>query len=132
MPVVGDDGAASLAASAVRLGPAGKLAYCSQTPFVQNATIRDSILFGSDFDKARYSATPEACSLAADLEVLPAGDSTEIGEKGVTLSGGQKARVSLARAVYADADLYLIDDPLSAVDVHVAQVGHRNRSVAAA
>lgn len=71
-----------------------------QTPWIQNKSIRDNILFNSKLDKARYIRTIEACQLERDLEILPAGDSTEIGEKGINLSGGQKARVSMARAVY--------------------------------
>jgi ABC-type multidrug transport system fused ATPase/permease subunit len=96
------------------------IAYVAQTPFIMNATLRENVLFGRAFDDARYRRVLAACALLPDLAQLPAGDATEIGEKGINLSGGQKARVSLARAVYADAELYLIDDPLSAVDAHVA------------
>jgi ATP-binding cassette, subfamily C (CFTR/MRP), member 1 len=82
-------------------------------------SIRDNILFGKPLDKARYINTIVACQLEKDLEILPAGDMTEIGEKGINLSGGQKARVSLARAVYADSDIILMDDPISALDANV-------------
>ena len=82
---------------------------------------RDNILFGKKFDKKKYEAVIEACALIPDLKVLPGGDKTEIGEKGINLSGGQKHRIALARACYSDADLYLLDDPLSAVDSHVAK-----------
>jgi len=86
----------------------GKIAYVSQTAWIQTGSIRDNILFGSPMDPNRYK------------EVLPIGDLTEIGERGVTLSGGQKQRVQLARALYQDADVYLLDDPFSAVDAHTA------------
>lgn len=99
----------------------GSIAYVSQTPWLMNGTVKENILFGSKLDPEFYQSTIKACSLTADLDILPDGDNTEIGEKGVSLSGGQKARVSLARAVYARADLYLLDDPLSAVDEHVGR-----------
>uniref|UniRef100_A0A8C7R409 ATP-binding cassette, sub-family C (CFTR/MRP), member 2 n=1 Tax=Oncorhynchus mykiss TaxID=8022 RepID=A0A8C7R409_ONCMY len=88
---------------------------------VQNATLRDNILFGYPLEDSRFQATLEACALGPDLELLPGGDQTEIGEKGINLSGGQKQRVSLARAAYSQADVYLLDDPLSAVDSHVGK-----------
>ncbi|XP_061189750.1 multidrug resistance-associated protein 1-like [Saccostrea echinata] len=97
----------------------GSIAYVSQQAWIQNATIQDNILFGFKLDKERYNRIVEACGLTPDLNMFPAGDQTEIGEKGINLSGGQKQRVSLARAVYNDADIYLLDDPLSAVDSHV-------------
>jgi ABC-type bacteriocin/lantibiotic exporter with double-glycine peptidase domain len=78
----------------------GKLSFVEQNPWIQNKTIRNNILFDKPMDRTRYIRTIEACQLERDLEILPAGDSTEIGEKGINLSGGQKARVSLARAVY--------------------------------
>ncbi|XP_015722689.1 canalicular multispecific organic anion transporter 1 isoform X1 [Coturnix japonica] len=99
----------------------GSLAYVPQQAWIQNATLRDNILFGSELDEARYQKVIKACALLPDLELLPAGDQTEIGEKGINLSGGQKQRVSLARAVYNDADIYILDDPLSAVDAHVGK-----------
>lgn len=82
-------------------------------------TLRENVLFGKEFDKRRYVETISACQLEPDLKTMQAGDMTEIGEKGINLSGGQKARVSLARAVYQDADIVLMDDPISALDAHV-------------
>ena len=82
-------------------------------------TIRDNILFGRELDVDRYNEVVEICQLGNDLDVLDGGDLTEIGEKGINLSGGQKARLSIARAVYADRDIILMDDPLSALDAHV-------------
>lgn len=93
----------------------GKIAYAPQQPWIQNATIRDNILFGRPFDEEFYKKVLNACSLRTDLEVLKYGDLTEIGEKGINLSGGQKQRISLARCVYSNSDLYLLDDSLSAV-----------------
>lgn len=100
----------------------GSLAYLTQTGLLVNATVRDNILFGEPYDEDKYRRTIEACELLSDFKNLPNGDQTEVGEKGATLSGGQKARVGLARAVYANKDIYLLDDPLSAVD---SRVGHR-------
>ncbi|RHY50243.1 hypothetical protein DYB30_011228 [Aphanomyces astaci] len=97
----------------------GDIAYFAQQPWIQNATIRDNILFGKPFDAAKYANVVEACALTKDIAELPAGDSTEIGQKGINLSGGQKARVSLARACYSDADIFVLDSPLSAVDAIV-------------
>ena len=82
-------------------------------------TIRDNILFGDELDPDRYNHTVHICQLGRDLEILEGGDLTEIGERGINLSGGQKARVSIARAVYTNADIVLMDDPLSALDAHV-------------
>ncbi|XP_055879588.1 ATP-binding cassette sub-family C member 10-like [Biomphalaria glabrata] len=96
-------------------------AYVAQEAWIQHATVRDNILFGRCYDSRRYELVLEACALIEDLKILPAGDMTEIGENGLTLSGGQKARVALARAVYQDKAVYLLDDPLSAVDAHVAK-----------
>uniref|UniRef100_A0A3Q3IQJ7 ATP-binding cassette sub-family C member 10 n=1 Tax=Monopterus albus TaxID=43700 RepID=A0A3Q3IQJ7_MONAL len=93
----------------------------SQEPWIQHASVRDNILFGRDYDPAFYQAVIEACALSDDFSVLPNGDRTEVGENGVTLSGGQKARLALARAVYMDKDIYLLDDPLAAVDTDVAE-----------
>lgn len=98
----------------------GSLLLCG-FPWVQNATVRSNILFGKPFDKARYKEVVHVCALEADLDVLPAGDLTEIGERGITLSGGQKARINLARAVYANQDIILLDDILSAVDARVGK-----------
>lgn len=82
---------------------------------------QDNIIFGLPLDPEYYQRVLEACALIPDLETLPGGDQTEIGEKGINLSGGQKQRVALARAVYSRADIYLLDDPLSAVDAHVGK-----------
>jgi ABC-type multidrug transport system fused ATPase/permease subunit len=99
----------------------GSVAYVSQQAWICNATVRDNIIFGKPFDQERYDRVLFASGLLPDLEILAAGDMTEIGERGINLSGGQKQRVSLARAAYQDADVYLMDDPLSAVDAHVDQ-----------
>ncbi|NXC00727.1 MRP1 protein, partial [Orthonyx spaldingii] len=99
----------------------GSVAYVSQQAWIQNDSLQENILFGSNLNRPYYELVLESCALLPDLEQLPNGDQTEIGERGVTLSGGQKQRVSLARAVYSNADLYLLDDPLSAVDVHVGK-----------
>uniref|UniRef100_A0A8K9UYB0 ABC-type glutathione-S-conjugate transporter n=1 Tax=Oncorhynchus mykiss TaxID=8022 RepID=A0A8K9UYB0_ONCMY len=99
----------------------GSVAYVPQQAWIQNATLKDNIVFGQERKESWYHRVVEACALLPDLEILPAGDGTEIGEKGLNLSGGQKQRVSLARAVYRKADVYLLDDPLSAVDAHVGQ-----------
>ncbi|GFR18764.1 multidrug resistance-associated protein 1, partial [Trichonephila clavata] len=104
---------------AVRIMKGGRLAYVSQQAWIQNTTLRQNILFVKPMDKKSYNSALSTCCLKPDIKILPGGDLTEIGEKGVNLSGGQKQRVSLARAVYQDADIYLLDDPLSAVDSHV-------------
>uniref|UniRef100_A0A8C2AT71 Multidrug resistance-associated protein 1 n=1 Tax=Cyprinus carpio TaxID=7962 RepID=A0A8C2AT71_CYPCA len=97
------------------------VAYVPQQAWIQNATLKDNILFGREAKDSWYEKVVEACALLPDLEVLPGGDLTEIGEKGVNLSGGQKQRVSVARAVYCNCAVYLLDDPLSAVDAHVGK-----------
>jgi ABC-type multidrug transport system fused ATPase/permease subunit len=100
----------------------GIVSYCSQSPWVVNDTIRGNILFGREFDEDRYNQVVQSCALLDDLAILPAGDMTEIGERGINLSGGQKARVALARSLYSpDTKLLLLDDPLSAVDSHVGE-----------
>ncbi|XP_048239875.1 multidrug resistance-associated protein 1-like [Haliotis rufescens] len=99
----------------------GRIAYVPQQAWIQNDTLQNNILFGKRMDRHLYDEVVECCALKADLDMLPAGDLTEIGERGINLSGGQKQRVSLARAVYNDADIYLLDDPLSAVDSHVGK-----------
>lgn len=98
----------------------GSLAFCNQ-PWIQNATVKENILFGSEFDKNRYNQVLTVCNLDMDLENFQDGDNTEIGERGITLSGGQKSRINLARAVYADKDIILLDDVLSAVDAKVGK-----------
>jgi ATP-binding cassette, subfamily C (CFTR/MRP), member 1 len=99
----------------------GTLAYVPQQAWIQNATLQDNITFGKPFNKRFYDQVVEACALKTDFAMLPGGDQTEIGEKGINLSGGQKQRVSIARAVYSRADIYIFDDPLSAVDSHVGK-----------
>ena len=99
----------------------GTISYVEQGSWIQNKTIKDNIVFANPYGDKRYKKTLEACQLERDLEILPAGDKTEIGEKGINLSGGQKARVSLARAVYANADIIMMDDPISALDATVGK-----------
>ncbi|XP_036838726.1 multidrug resistance-associated protein 4 isoform X2 [Oncorhynchus mykiss] len=99
----------------------GQLTYASQQPWVFPGTIRSNILFGKELHPQKYEKVLRACALKRDMELLPDGDLTVIGDRGATLSGGQKARVNLARAVYQDADIYLLDDPLSAVDAEVGR-----------
>ncbi|KAL3679834.1 hypothetical protein R1sor_022790 [Riccia sorocarpa] len=98
----------------------GKVAYVAQTAWIQTKSIRDNILFGRPMDAKRYAEAIQAAGLETDLKQMPFGDGTEIGERGINMSGGQKQRIQLARAVYADADVYLLDDPFSAVDAHTA------------
>ena len=115
----------------------GTLVYAPQIAWIFSGTIRENILFGEPYDESKYTRTIEACALTHDIQQFPDGDRTFVGERGVILSGGQRARVSLARAVYADADIFLFDDPLSAVDVKVGQhifekcikglLGHKTR-----
>ena len=90
----------------------GRMAYVPQQAWMENATLKDNILFGKPFNKNLYRRVIDGCSLRPDLEVLTAGDATEIGEKGINLSGGQKQRISMARSVYSNGDVYLLDDPL--------------------
>ncbi|XP_017970733.1 PREDICTED: ABC transporter C family member 12 isoform X2 [Theobroma cacao] len=99
----------------------GTVAYVPQVSWIFNATVRNNILFGSSFQPERYWKTIDVTALWHDLDILPDHDLTEIGERGVNISGGQKQRVSMARAVYSDSDVYIFDDPLSALDAHVAQ-----------
>ena len=99
----------------------GKIAYVPQQAWIQNSTLQGNITFGKRYNKELYDRVVEACALKQDLEMLPGGDQTEIGEKGINLSGGQKQRVSVARSVYSNGSLYLLDDPLSAVDAHVGK-----------
>eukprot|EP00057_Strongylocentrotus_purpuratus_P018833 XP_011673307.1 PREDICTED: multidrug resistance-associated protein 4 [Strongylocentrotus purpuratus] len=99
----------------------GRIAYASQQPWVFGGTIRENITFGKRFSDTKYRSIVRVCALTKDIEQLPDGDMTMVGERGVTLSGGQKARINLARALYDDADIYLLDDPLSAVDSEVSR-----------
>lgn len=98
----------------------GRLAYCSQQPWLQNTTVRANIIFGREFDPLWYSQVLQACDLSKDIESFPSKDQTEIGERGIMISGGQKARIALARAIYSRPSVYIFDDVLSAVDEHVA------------
>ncbi|KAJ2070050.1 hypothetical protein GGI08_000033, partial [Coemansia sp. S2] len=117
----------------------GRIGYVEQKPWIMNATFRDNVLMGADFDEAYFSQVVDACALAADVELFPKGDLTMIGTNGVNLSGGQKVRLALARALYLRADIYVLDDLLSAVDPHVERhivervlatdgiIGHKTR-----
>ncbi|NWX95541.1 MRP6 protein, partial [Nothoprocta ornata] len=99
----------------------GTVAYVPQQAWIQNASVEDNIIFGKEMDEMWFNSVIDACALQADLESFPAGPKSEIGEKGINISGGQKQRVNLARAVYQKASIYLLDDPLSALDAHVRQ-----------
>lgn len=100
----------------------GTKAYVEQEPFVISGTLKENILIGAEFDQKKFDKVVEVCCLEHDIKIMNKGIETEIGERGITVSGGQKARISLARAVYSDADIYLLDDPLSAVDPDVASL----------
>jgi ABC-type multidrug transport system fused ATPase/permease subunit len=100
---------------------ASSRAFCPQYAWIQNATLKENIIFGKPYKSKWYKEVINACALEPDLQILPAGDQTEIGERGITLSGGQKQRLNIARAIYFDADIVLMDDPLSAVDAHVGR-----------
>eukprot|EP01036_Dinobryon_divergens_P043051 gene43051-57264_t len=106
-------GECCLLSGTVQMPSDSSVAYVSQSPWIQNATIRDNILFGSAYDAERYEEVVRVCALHPDLVKLPAGDMTEIGEKGINLSGGQQQRVALARAAYSMSPTVLLDDPLS-------------------
>ncbi|KAH9480681.1 ATP-binding cassette transporter abc4 [Psilocybe cubensis] len=106
--------------SCFNLPRGGGIAFAAQDSWVQNATIRENILFGSAYDEVRYKKVIQQCALDKDLQMFEAGDATEVGEKGLTLSGGQKARVTLARAIYSPAKILLLDDVLAALDVHTS------------
>ncbi|XP_017022525.1 probable multidrug resistance-associated protein lethal(2)03659 [Drosophila kikkawai] len=99
----------------------GTMSYASQEPWLFSGTVRQNILFGQPMDRRRYAKVVKKCALERDFELLPFKDKTIVGERGASLSGGQKARISLARAVYRETSIYLLDDPLSAVDTHVAR-----------
>ncbi|KAM9997771.1 hypothetical protein ACTFIY_007409 [Dictyostelium cf. discoideum] len=103
------------------IGIKGSIAYVPQQAWIINATLKENIIFGKELDEEKYQKVLEVCALKRDIELFPQGDSVEIGERGINLSGGQKQRVSIARAVYSDADVYILDDPLSAVDSHVGK-----------
>ncbi|OEJ88398.1 Bile pigment transporter 1 [Hanseniaspora osmophila] len=116
----------AIAADPLKSGPKliyrGKsIAYCPQQAWITNSTFKENIVFGYRYDEQIYQATLKACQLLPDLKILPDGDATVVGEKGISLSGGQKARLALARAVYSRADIYLLDDVLSAVDAEVSK-----------
>ncbi|XP_011707046.1 PREDICTED: probable multidrug resistance-associated protein lethal(2)03659, partial [Wasmannia auropunctata] len=98
-----------------------RISYANQEPWIFNGTVRENILFGEPYDKARYMQVTNVCALTKDFRQFPQRDITLVGDRGILLSGGQKARINLARAVYKQADLYLLDDPLSAVDTRVAR-----------
>lgn len=114
-------GEARISEGSIRLNGDLRFAYAAQEAWITSDSFRDNILFGRAFESGRYEAVIEACSLQRDVELLPNGHDTLVGPKGVALSGGQRARLGLARAVYSPADVYLLDDPLSAVDARVAQ-----------
>ncbi|EGC38375.1 hypothetical protein DICPUDRAFT_148988 [Dictyostelium purpureum] len=99
----------------------GSIAYVSQQSWIMNATLRDNILFGKEYDEKKYQNVLDVCALRPDIALFPQGDMVEIGERGINLSGGQKQRVAIARSVYCDADIYVLDDVLSAVDAHVGK-----------
>ncbi|CAG2119240.1 unnamed protein product [Medioppia subpectinata] len=99
----------------------GSISYASQEPWNFNNSVRNNILFGTEYNESRYKRVVEVCALKRDFQIFPFGDKTLVGERGVSLSGGQKARITLARALYRNSDIVLMDDPLSAVDTSVAE-----------
>ncbi|EJF61844.1 P-loop containing nucleoside triphosphate hydrolase protein [Dichomitus squalens LYAD-421 SS1] len=107
--------------SFVALPRAGGVAYAAQESWIQSETIRENILFGAPYDEKRYNKVIKQCALERDLTLFDAGDKTEVGEKGIALSGGQKARITLARAVYSSAEILILDDVLAALDVHTSR-----------
>ncbi|THU52387.1 hypothetical protein C4D60_Mb10t03460 [Musa balbisiana] len=109
----------------------GSIAYVSQTSWTQSGTLRDNILYGKPMDEALYEKAIKSCALDKDIDNFDHGDLTEIGQRGLNMSGGQKQRIQLARAVYNDADIYLLDDPFSAVDAHTAAILFHVRTAAA-
>ncbi|EFN52562.1 hypothetical protein CHLNCDRAFT_138549 [Chlorella variabilis] len=119
-------GGASAAGAGVAAAPPvtvrGSVAYSSQVPWIVSSTVKENILFGQRYEATQYEAVLRACALEDDITALPAGDETELGERGINLSGGQKARLALARAAYSQAEIQLLDDPLSAVDPRVGRI----------
>ena len=125
-------------ASAAGARAVGKLSFCSQTPWILAGTVRENIIFGQPFSEERFHQVIDSCALQPDLDQFPSADGTELGEKGINLSGddkrhvqlfqevwfvgGQKARIALARAAYTGAHIHLLDDPLSAVDARVGRI----------
>lgn len=107
----------------------GSIAYVSQASWIQSGTIRDNILYGKPMEKSKYDKAIKVCALDKDIDSFDHGDLTEIGQRGLNMSGGQKQRIQLARAVYSDADIYLLDDPFSAVDAHTAATLFNVRSM---
>lgn len=107
---------------AIQVDVHGSIAYVSQIAWIQSGTVRDNILFGKPIEKKRYKMAIKACALDKDIDNFDYGDMTEIGQRGLNMSGGQKQRIQLARAIYNDADIYLLDDPFSAVDAHTAAI----------
>ncbi|CAG2116011.1 unnamed protein product [Medioppia subpectinata] len=99
----------------------GSISYASQESWSFNTSVRNNIFFGTEYNKSRYQRVVEVCALERDFELFPFGDKTLVGERGVQLSGGQKTRITLARALYRNSDIVLMDDPLSAVDTSVAE-----------
>ncbi|KAG8950683.1 hypothetical protein FRC04_007308 [Tulasnella sp. 424] len=119
--LIGVERAAEMRSTAGKVTFGGKVAYCPQMAWIQSNSIRDNILFGLPFDEKRYWSAVKASELEPDLAILPAGDMTEVGERGISLSGGQKQRINIARALYCAAPITIFDDPLSALDAHVGK-----------
>lgn len=99
----------------------GRINYVSQQPWIFSSTVKQNVLFGQSMEQSRYNEVIRVCQMKSDISSFLHGDSTIVGERGINLSGGQRARINLARAIYKDADIYLLDDPLSAVDPHVSR-----------
>lgn len=110
-----------LSTSSGNISVGGEISFASQVPWLFAASVRSNILFGQSFDKEWYEQVVKVCALEKDFMQLPLGDRTLVGDRGLSLSGGQKARINLARAIYRKVDIYLMDDPLSAVDTYVAK-----------